>query len=359
MNLLDKFRSLNLNLVLDVEVTINGKVIKQISSAEYRNSLDYIQELKIKFSTYSKNINVKVGDRVIYKRGYKNDKLYTRFIGYVDEITQNEIVCYDELHYIGKQDCNIKEWKGTQVNTTVQDNGTTYNVVDLNKDILLSQLFFDLMKDRDAAPIQNKMTPSILNVDLKTDTAYSHIQGGIRKQILLNSLFKNLALYISYDEADTTYINLTDRYIIDKTQKTIIDDTIMVSDNTSKPILDNTAIRVNITNSTPSGSVSNTFYYAGRDRTQIELTENVDISSIANQFFDLFFSNVLYIDVLSQIETKWDELNNRFFSGDFTLTGLPFVSVSEIITFMGKPVKVYEIYEVVDLRTIRQEVWIT
>lgn len=304
------FSKLGFNLVIDIELNINNQIIRNVRSIEYNSHKNSPAKLTIVFANYTRNLAIKTGDKVIYKRGYKNGKMEKRFLGYISEVNQQSAVCFDELYYIRSQRCEIQEWRNTSDKKVLQS--ILGNISELRIDNGDLGLKFN-----------------------KAEFEYPLINGNINKGTLINALFKDYIYYI--DETDETFT-------VEKPYSRIKDnikvsDLIMIEDNTIKPLSEIIKIR---------------YIVQSDDKEDIigEYPEGIE----SDRVYEMFFNGIALNQVLADVRYKYEELNNTKLIGSFILTGLPYIRMGEKIKVYDEYAKVVSVDETIDNRKIRQSI---
>ena len=315
------FKDLNYNLQLDISIQIENTIIYNVENIEFSSYRNKASELRLTLNYYTQPIDIQVGQKVIYKRGYVNGVKETRFVGYIYELGNNEIVCYDNLFFINSMREVKQEWIGTQ---ETLPNGNIKIKKDISDKTILQNI------------LSNVTYPIDLNFNL-TESFYSKINGNVNKGVIIRALFNHAFFYIH---------PLTSNFIVEEAYSRInteynITNKIMIEDNTNQPVDQLTKIRYILQSGT------------NQEEDIIgEYPENVETDKV----LELYFSDISLTETINRAISKYNQLNNIKLIGNFTLTGLPFISSGEKIKVKDELVNVAGIDETVSSIAIRQRV---
>lgn len=149
-NLLNEYKIVNRNFVSKIELTIKTKAgvqhtVREVNSINYEHTVNKPAKLSVELANYKTHMDIQPGDMVIYKRGYRDlayyppsekdrkvtaNQLATRFVGFVDSIRENTLLCYDELHFMNMEHAKTPEWVGEEYYKT-DDTGNVI-LIDVN-----------------------------------------------------------------------------------------------------------------------------------------------------------------------------------------------------------------------------------
>lgn len=155
-NILHEYKTINRNFVPVLEVVIKTKTghqytVKDLISYTYEHTVNTPAKLTIELSNYNRHLDIKPEDMVTLRRGYRDlsyypksernpydieNQLATRFVGFVESIKGNTLVCYDELHFINIEHIKTPEWVGYPYYIT-DDSGNVALVSKKNPNVTL------------------------------------------------------------------------------------------------------------------------------------------------------------------------------------------------------------------------------
>lgn len=331
--LIELYKNLNYNLITQNKITIGNNIVYDVDSIEYSHYKNKPAMLTIDFARYTENLNVSEGDVVIWERGYKNDKLYKRFRGFVAEISRDTAICYDELYWIRTQRCKIPQWRGAKY--TVVEDGK--DVIKYKKEIADKDVLENLLEDIDEINIDN----GELGLDFRKPVfKRSLVNGNVNKSNIINALFGKYMFYI--DPEGNNFV-VEKPYTRERVDLTTFNDKILIEDNTTKPVDKSTQIRYYITS--PTQNVEDI------------IAEYPDGDGF-DKVHQMFFNGISLAEATSQARDKYDELNFNGLIGSFTLLGLPYLRTGEVIDVKYKDKvfksKISSIDETMDSKSIRQ-----
>jgi len=131
-NMLHEYKAINRNFVPVLEIVIKTKTghkytIRDVVSYNYEHTVNKPAKLTIELANYRRHLEIKPEDMVTLRRGYREisyypksernpydieNQLATRFVGFVESIKDNTLICYDELHFINIEHIKTPEWVG-------------------------------------------------------------------------------------------------------------------------------------------------------------------------------------------------------------------------------------------------------
>ena len=87
------------------QVVIDNKLFYSVVSSKYQHNVNDSAVLTIKLGNYRglTRSDIPIGARVIFQRGYNENDIVTRFVGYIESVSERqpfEIVCADRLRWL-------------------------------------------------------------------------------------------------------------------------------------------------------------------------------------------------------------------------------------------------------------------